>query len=72
MGIYQSPTLTDTTYASSAQLHFSFSPPLLRSASVRKHIVGFEIYGETQRDLTAEQAAGRLKECAEVHYKTRD
>ena len=71
MGIYQAPTLNDTEYADSAQLHFSFSPPLLRSASVKKFLVGFELFGEPQRDLTAEQAAGKLKECSEVHYKAR-
>lgn len=71
MGIYQAPTLNDTEYAESAQLHFSFSPPLLRSASVKKFLVGFELFGEPQRDLTAEQAAGKLKECSEVHYKAR-
>lgn len=40
MGIYQQPTLNDREYAEVAQLHFTFSPPLLRSASVRKFLVG--------------------------------
>ena len=43
------------------RLHAHFFPPLLRSASVRKHMVGFELLGETQRDLTPEAAAGRLR-----------
>lgn len=43
------------------QLHAHFYPPLLRSASVRKHMVGFEMLGESQRDLTAETAAERLR-----------
>ena len=43
------------------RLHAHFFPPLLRSASVRKHMVGFELLGETQRDLTPEAAAERLR-----------
>lgn len=44
------------------RLHAHFYPPLLRSASVRKHMVGFELLAETQRDLTPEVAAKRLRE----------
>lgn len=44
------------------RLHAHFYPPLLRSASVRKHMVGFELLAETQRDLTPEAAAQRLRE----------
>ena len=51
------------------QLHAHVYPPLLRSATVRKFMVGFELLAETQRDLTAEQAAGRLRELSEVHYR---
>jgi UDPglucose--hexose-1-phosphate uridylyltransferase len=54
------------------QLHAHFYPPLLRSATVKKFRVGFEMLGESQRDLTAEQAAERLRGLLEVHYKTRD
>ncbi len=43
------------------QLHAHFYPPLLRSASVRKFMVGFEMLCEPQRDLTPEQAAERLR-----------
>lgn len=43
------------------QLHAHFYPPLLRSATVRKFRVGFEMLAEPQRDLTAEQAAERLR-----------
>lgn len=43
------------------QLHAHFYPPLLRSAGVRKFMVGFEMLAEAQRDLTAEQAAERLR-----------
>lgn len=50
-------------------LHASFYPPLLRSATVRKFMVGYEMMAESQRDLTAEQAAQRLKQLSEIHYK---
>ena len=43
------------------QLHAHFYPPLLRSASVRKHMVGYEMLSEAQRDLTPEAAAERLR-----------
>jgi UDPglucose--hexose-1-phosphate uridylyltransferase len=43
-------------------LHAHFYPPLLRSASVRKFMVGFEMLGMPQRDLTPEDAAARLRE----------
>lgn len=43
------------------QFHGHIYPPLLRSASVRKHMVGFEMLGTPQRDLTPEAAAGRLR-----------
>jgi UDPglucose--hexose-1-phosphate uridylyltransferase len=51
------------------QLHAHFYPPLLRSATVKKFMVGYEMLGEAQRDLTAEQAAARLRELPAVHYK---
>jgi len=51
------------------QLHAHFYPPLLRSATVRKWMVGYEMMAEAQRDLTAEQAAVRLRDLPEVHYK---
>ena len=50
------------------QLHAHFYPPLLRSASVRKFMVGFEMLAETQRDLTPEQAAAQLRAVSKVHY----
>ena len=46
------------------RLHAHFLPPLLRSATVRKHMVGFELLAETQRDLTPEIAAQRLRAVA--------
>jgi UDPglucose--hexose-1-phosphate uridylyltransferase len=50
------------------QLHAHFYPPLLRSASVKKFLVGYEMLAEGQRDLTAEQAAERLRSLPEVRY----
>ena len=50
------------------QLHAHFYPPLLRSASVKKFLVGYEMLAEGQRDLTAEQAAERLRSVPSVHY----
>jgi UDPglucose--hexose-1-phosphate uridylyltransferase len=44
------------------QLHAHLYPPLLRSATVKKFMVGYELLGEPQRDLTAEQAAGRVRD----------
>lgn len=53
------------------QLHAHFYPPLLRSAEVKKFMVGYEMLAEAQRDLTAEQAARFLRETSEKHYKYR-
>jgi UDPglucose--hexose-1-phosphate uridylyltransferase len=51
------------------QLHAHYYPPLLRSATVRKFMVGYEMLGEAQRDITPEQAAARLRELSERHYR---
>ena len=51
------------------RLHAVCYPPLLRSASVRKFLVGFELTAEPQRDLTAEDAAARLRALPETHYR---
>ena len=59
MGFHQSPT--DDAPHPEWHLHAHFYPPLLRSATVRKFMVGFEMLGSPQRDLTAEQAAERLR-----------
>eukprot|EP01102_Stenamoeba_stenopodia_P008872 TRINITY_DN2597_c0_g1_i1.p1 TRINITY_DN2597_c0_g1~~TRINITY_DN2597_c0_g1_i1.p1 ORF type:complete len:389 (-),score=66.92 TRINITY_DN2597_c0_g1_i1:1400-2521(-) len=51
-------------------LHAHFYPPLLRSAVIKKHMVGFELLAMAQRDLTPEAAATRLRECSPTeHYK---
>ncbi|RME16214.1 MAG: UDP-glucose--hexose-1-phosphate uridylyltransferase [Alphaproteobacteria bacterium] len=54
------------------QLHAHFYPPLLRSATVRKFMVGYEMLAEAQRDLTAETAAERLRALPQTHYRQRE
>lgn len=53
------------------QLHAHFYPPLLRSATIRKFMVGYELMAEGQRDLTPEQAAARLRDVSEIHFRQR-
>jgi len=60
MGWHGAPFATDA--GDHWQLHAHFLPPLLRSASVKKFMVGFELLGEAQRDITPEAAADRLRE----------
>lgn len=69
MGFHQRPT--DDSEYSPVHFHAHFYPPLLRSATVRKFLVGFEILGSPQRDITPETAAARLRELSEVHYLER-
>ncbi len=64
MGFHQAPK-----GCGEFQLHMHFLPPLLRSATVRKFMVGFELLALPQRDLTPEQAAERLRASSEHHYK---
>ena len=66
MGFHQQPT--DGAEHPYWHLHAHFYPPLLRSASVKKHMVGYEMLGTPQRDITAEQAAARLRTAPDVHY----
>nr|XP_046230887.1 galactose-1-phosphate uridylyltransferase isoform X2 [Scatophagus argus] len=54
------------------QLHAHYYPPLLRSATVKKFMVGYEMLAQEQRDLTPEQAAEKLRNLPEEHYRTRD
>ena len=65
-GIHQAPT--DGKDNSHWHMHMSFYPPLLRSAEVKKFMVGYEMFANPQRDITAEQAAQRLRDCATTHY----
>jgi len=63
MGFHQSPT--DGQAHPETHLHAHYYPPLLRSATVRKFMVGYEMLGNPQRDLTAEAAAARLRQMPE-------
>lgn len=69
MGFHQAPT--DGKSYPAWHLHAHFYPPLLRSATVRKFMVGYEMLGMPQRDLTPETAAERLRGLSEVHYRAR-
>jgi UDPglucose--hexose-1-phosphate uridylyltransferase len=68
MGWHGQPT--DGTVHHYWHLHAHFFPPLLRSATVKKFMVGYEMLANGQRDITAEQAAQRLRDVSDVHYKT--
>jgi UDPglucose--hexose-1-phosphate uridylyltransferase len=59
MGFHQRPT--DGAPHPEWHAHAHYYPPLLRSASIRKYMVGYEMLAQPQRDLTAESAAGRLR-----------
>jgi len=62
MGFHQAPT--DGADHPEWHFHAHFYPPLLRSATIRKFMVGFEMLGMPQRDITPEIAAERLRELA--------
>ena len=66
MGFHQRPT--DGEAHDEWVMHAHFYPPLLRSATVKKFMVGFELLGTPQRDLTPEQAADRLRGLSDTHY----
>ncbi|MEM7037067.1 MAG: UDP-glucose--hexose-1-phosphate uridylyltransferase [Bacteroidota bacterium] len=67
-GIHQSPT--DGQPHLEWHFHMAFYPPLLRSAEIKKFMVGYEMFGNPQRDITAETAAAQLRDLSEVHYST--
>jgi len=69
MGIHQQPALEDGDGA--WHLHVHFYPPLLRSATIRKFMVGYELLAMPQRDVTPEWAAERLRSVAGTHYRDR-
>ncbi|HSC52010.1 MAG TPA: UDP-glucose--hexose-1-phosphate uridylyltransferase [Phnomibacter sp.] len=66
-GIHQSP-VNDGNHPE-WHLHMHFYPPLLRSATVKKFMVGYELLANPQRDITAEWAAAQLRDLDEIHYK---
>ena len=70
MGFHQRPS--DGEPHDEWHLHAHFYPPLLRSATVRKFMVGFEMLGTPQRDMTPEDAAARLRTASEDHYRERE
>lgn len=69
MGLHQAPT--DGAAHPESHFHAHYYPPLLRSATVKKFMVGFEMLGTPQRDITAESAAQRLRDLSEQHYLSR-
>lgn len=69
MGFHQRPT--DGAGHPEWHFHAHFYPPLLRSATIRKFMVGFEMLCMPQRDITAESAAARLRALPETHYLER-
>ena len=68
-GIHQAPT--DNQPHPEWHFHMHFYPPLLRSASIKKFMVGYEMLGEAQRDISPEKSAAILRELSTVHYKCR-
>jgi UDPglucose--hexose-1-phosphate uridylyltransferase len=67
MGFHQQPT--DGYYHPEWHLHAHYYPPLLRSSTVKKFMVGYELLDAPQRDITPELAAGRLRDLSEHHYR---
>lgn len=67
MGFHQAPV--NNGNHPGWHLHAHYYPPLLRSAAVRKFMVGFELLASPQRDITPEQAAQRLRAASDVHYQ---
>ena len=68
MGFHQAPF--DGEPHPEWTLHLHFYPPLLRSATVKKFMVGYEMLGTPGRDITPESAAGLLRQQSDVHYKS--
>jgi UDPglucose--hexose-1-phosphate uridylyltransferase len=66
-GLHQAPT--DGDAHPEWDFHMHFYPPLLRSATVKKFMVGYEMLGNPQRDITPESSAARLREMSEAHFK---
>jgi len=71
MGFHQAPINSGGAAGGPWHLHAHFYPPLLRSATVRKFMVGFELLGSPQRDLTPEEAAARLQAVSDIHHFAR-
>jgi UDPglucose--hexose-1-phosphate uridylyltransferase len=69
MGFHQAPT--DGQPHPEWHLHAHFYPPLLRSANIRKFMVGYEMLASPQRDIAPEMAAATLKSLSGIHYADR-
>lgn len=67
-GLHQAPT--DDEAHPEWDLHMHFYPPLLRSATVKKFMVGYEMLGDPQRDITPESSAARLRALSEEHFSS--
>lgn len=59
---------TDGSVYPESHFHIHYYPPLLRSATVRKFMVGYELLAMAQRDISAETAASNLRALSEVHF----
>jgi UDPglucose--hexose-1-phosphate uridylyltransferase len=70
MGFHQRPT--DGQAHPEWHFHAHYYPPLLRSATVQKFMIGYELLGSPQRDITPESASQRLVEAGETHYLDRE
>ncbi|CAF3463109.1 galactose-1-phosphate uridyl transferase [Fusarium graminearum] len=68
-GLHQAPLDGTPEELESAYFHMHFYPPLLRSATVKKFLVGYELLAEPQRDITPEQATVRLRNCGGELYR---
>jgi len=71
-GMHQLPFHASEEEKEITHLHFHYLPPLLRSATVKKFMVGFELLANSQRDLTAENAAQQLASQSDVLYKDKN
>lgn len=69
MGLHQAPLEGSKEEIECSHFHIHFYPPLLRSATVRKFLVGYEMMAEPQRDITPENSANRLRDCGGVLYR---
>jgi UDPglucose--hexose-1-phosphate uridylyltransferase len=69
-GLHQAPT--DGGAHSEWDFHVHFYPPLLRSAMVRKFMVGYEMLADPQRDITPEWSAAALRDASDIHFKSKD
>jgi UDPglucose--hexose-1-phosphate uridylyltransferase len=69
MGFHQAPT--DGNVYPEWHLHAHFYPPLLRSATMKKFMVGYEMLAGPQRDITPESAASTLRSLSGIHYAER-